>query len=1047
METEVIRTFNAELVSLYELRPPISKKKIVDITKAAMKAIKYYKHVVFGVEKFLMKCKAEYKIPGLYCIDSIIRQSRHQFKEKDVFGPRFAINMQATLSNLLNCKADDKLKVVRVLNLWKSHEIFDRAKLRPWLEYCRDVHGLETDVVTVEKSVKGDQADFSIYSRVPSRGEKRKVVESHTPLSGNRSRTPPLLLREPSDDAVEGGVSERETLAMLTTMGLDLGGMFTSDSSLLQKVNKLVNDKLTERRELDSKRQGNIKNLLSKEFDYSDEDDSGDDDFSRKLEIEAKPTELTKQQIIGMAEAVLREPDTKEEIQRMHTERISALSQAAAARVQAGNIPAATRTLTAQSGAPPITIPLNPITPSQTSIATVPPLSIPMPGQPLQPPTATNILSPRSAQQFLLNAGGLAAFAPSMPPPNMLGVMPLQVPNSMPAGMPLASTTNAGSRDCKDVDQDERYHREGDDRFDSDRDERLRRGHTRNDRINEKNDKGQERRRGRSRDRDEGRGSSRGFGEPHSKRSRRSRSRDQDFGDRRREHRRSSSRGRRGLLRGHLDRERSERDHNSPYRELERLRRKMGLPWPPKEGHVLIASCTLWLGRIPSNCTENEIRQAVAEAGEPSRISIIHSRACAYVTMKDRKAAFRVMDRMQKNFKIGEKNVKLNWGIGQGLKNERYAEYWDSDRGYSLIPHFALPSDLEPLIEGGHLEVESLPANLIDLYDEHGLKGKQREHDAQSTSNIQLPQVAPNMPSYQFPLAQPPRLPGTAPFLPHGMMPIPGIFPPGLPPQIGSGPLAGAAPTPKAQNCDAEATNAPSTPPQAPINAMNVDRMRVPGPNTFMSSSYNMPPPRFNASCGSLNLRGNRSGVFPGRSPFPPFRAGPPFGGAPVRGVLRTPLPLMQSPGVGRGLRNLYPSRHFPPPLLTNNADGYKGMQENRWRNSEPKDGHIDNSRQDEWDNNAMVPSSSHEEYSQPESTKIETITKRTDVDDSSNEPVTSTTHDDESAAVSGTAESLASEVKLLGDASVISNNDDLKTVTMNEDRMLEQAIVYGDEE
>lgn len=76
-----------------------------------------------------------------------------------------------------------------------------------------------------------------------------------------------------------------------------------------------------------------------------------------------------------------------------------------------------------------------------------------------------------------------------------------------------------------------------------------------------------------------------------------------------------------------------------------------------------VASCTLWMGRIPSNCSENEIRQAVAEAGEPSRISIIHSRACAYVTMKDRKAAYRVMDRMQKNFKIGEKNVKVSCNI------------------------------------------------------------------------------------------------------------------------------------------------------------------------------------------------------------------------------------------------------------------------------------------------------------------------------------------------------------------------------------------------
>lgn len=47
--------------------------------------------------------------------------------------------------------------------------------------------------------------------------------------------------------------------------------------------------------------------------------------------------------------------------------------------------------------------------------------------------------------------------------------------------------------------QDDRYRREGNDRFDNDRDERLRRGHGRNDRVSEKGDKGQERRRGRSR--------------------------------------------------------------------------------------------------------------------------------------------------------------------------------------------------------------------------------------------------------------------------------------------------------------------------------------------------------------------------------------------------------------------------------------------------------------------------------------------------------------------------------------------------------------------
>uniref|UniRef100_A0A914RDD1 Uncharacterized protein n=1 Tax=Parascaris equorum TaxID=6256 RepID=A0A914RDD1_PAREQ len=57
--TFIVETWDFEihlcLVSLYELKPPISKKKIVDITKAAMKAIKFYKHIVFCVEKFLTK--------------------------------------------------------------------------------------------------------------------------------------------------------------------------------------------------------------------------------------------------------------------------------------------------------------------------------------------------------------------------------------------------------------------------------------------------------------------------------------------------------------------------------------------------------------------------------------------------------------------------------------------------------------------------------------------------------------------------------------------------------------------------------------------------------------------------------------------------------------------------------------------------------------------------------------------------------------------------------------------------------------------------------
>jgi arginine/serine-rich splicing factor 15 len=99
---------------------------MIDITKSAMRSIKYYKHVVLGVEKFIQKvtqqqqqvwilmlylqCKPEYKVPGLYVIDSIVRQSRHQFgDDKDVFGARFAQNMLTTVKYLLTCPDNDKV--------------------------------------------------------------------------------------------------------------------------------------------------------------------------------------------------------------------------------------------------------------------------------------------------------------------------------------------------------------------------------------------------------------------------------------------------------------------------------------------------------------------------------------------------------------------------------------------------------------------------------------------------------------------------------------------------------------------------------------------------------------------------------------------------------------------------------------------------------------------------------------------------------------------------------------------------------------------------
>ncbi|KAM3615763.1 uncharacterized protein V6R79_007335 [Siganus canaliculatus] len=132
---EAVNAFNMELFSMIDMKPPISRAKMMSVTKSAIKAIKLYKHVVQIVEKFIKKCKPELKVPGLYVVDSIVRQSRHQFGvDKDVFGPRFLKNFTDTFQNLYHCPEDDKTKIIRVLNLWQKNGVFDMDILQPLMD-------------------------------------------------------------------------------------------------------------------------------------------------------------------------------------------------------------------------------------------------------------------------------------------------------------------------------------------------------------------------------------------------------------------------------------------------------------------------------------------------------------------------------------------------------------------------------------------------------------------------------------------------------------------------------------------------------------------------------------------------------------------------------------------------------------------------------------------------------------------------------------------------------------------------------------------------
>uniref|UniRef100_A0A4W5JRK0 CID domain-containing protein n=1 Tax=Hucho hucho TaxID=62062 RepID=A0A4W5JRK0_9TELE len=130
-----VNAFNLELFAMIDMKPPISRAKMMSVTKSAIKAIKLYKHVVQIVEKFIKKCKPELKVPGLYVVDSIVRQSRHQFGvDKDVYGPRFQKNFSPTFQNLYLCPHDDKSKIIRVLNLWQKNAVFEMDIVQPLLD-------------------------------------------------------------------------------------------------------------------------------------------------------------------------------------------------------------------------------------------------------------------------------------------------------------------------------------------------------------------------------------------------------------------------------------------------------------------------------------------------------------------------------------------------------------------------------------------------------------------------------------------------------------------------------------------------------------------------------------------------------------------------------------------------------------------------------------------------------------------------------------------------------------------------------------------------
>ncbi|XP_035241412.1 SR-related and CTD-associated factor 4-like isoform X1 [Anguilla anguilla] len=201
---DAVNAFNQELFSLIDMKPPISRAKMMSITKSAIKAIKLYKHVVQIVEKFIKKCKPDLKVPGLYVVDSIVRQSRHQFGvDKDVFGPRFTKNITGTFHNLYLCPNEDKSKIVRVLNLWQKNGVFKIEIIQPLLDMAAGASASGMPDVHCDITEAGSPAaDVKVTSVAPPPGMANLVAPP--PVTANYVAQPTLTVNSVAAPPVMG---------------------------------------------------------------------------------------------------------------------------------------------------------------------------------------------------------------------------------------------------------------------------------------------------------------------------------------------------------------------------------------------------------------------------------------------------------------------------------------------------------------------------------------------------------------------------------------------------------------------------------------------------------------------------------------------------------------------------------------------------------------------------------------------------------------------------------------------------------------------------
>uniref|UniRef100_A0A023EYD6 Putative rna polymerase ii c-terminal domain-binding protein ra4 n=1 Tax=Triatoma infestans TaxID=30076 RepID=A0A023EYD6_TRIIF len=667
---EVVKAFNNELSSLYETRPPISKAKMTSITRSGIKAIKFYKHVVQSVEKFIQKCKPEYKVPGLYVIDSIVRQSRHQFTpEKDVFAPRFARNIQQTFLHLFNCPQDDKGKIVRVLNLWQKNQVFTPDVIQPLLDMASLAN---KDQLVVPPSSNGVQLP-------PTSTQPRTPTTKPSPVKDPCWLTPSVDINSATAQPVP-------TPTMTSKLQPSTGVIDPNIMQQLQNLQNLLLDKQMEANNLQNKKDDTVKfdkKLL--DFDYDEDDDDPPSPQQPPQPTPPLPSIDSLQTILSNPE-VLRQLQTLQ--QQMSSRQQQAEMEDKMRRLQEmrhqeeefdkhlaqtlPNLPFASECDFKPSSSTNVA---EGVTPSPLVASTQAPQALSHP----DPVTAVNFSATITA-----------------PPVPFVGItdsderalaIDFDERNRGPGGMPAtgSSAISVGGS----IDETSWETKLGSTAQSSNDAPIEIIDLIRTDSPIKSPSRSSRRRRSPSPRRS----------------SRRSKSRSRSRSRRRRSRTRTRSRSR--------SRSKSRED-----RERERERRRRGLP-PLKKNHLAVCSTTLWIGHLSKLVQQEELSDTFGEFGDIVSINLIPPRGCAFICMNRRQDASKALQQL-KHFKLQGKAITIAWAPGKGMKDKEWKDYWEVEHGVSYIPwnKITVDTDLDMLEDGGVIDEESLP---------EFLKAKRRE--------------------------------------------------------------------------------------------------------------------------------------------------------------------------------------------------------------------------------------------------------------------------------------------------------------------------------